>query len=174
MSEKVYPIAVIGGGAAGTMAALRSVLNNDETLLLPGSPKDKKRSRAFWVTRVENMPGHLSYKKGIEEPNREVFDFLSVCPFKEKFHWMKNRGAVSIEKRPDGLFAIVDNRDDSYVAQHVIYCTGLMDVQPLIQGKIEPVFPYANKQSIDYCLRCDGHHTYEKHTGIIGHSNGAA
>ena len=70
-ATKIYTTAIIGGGAAGVMAAMRSVLNNDDTLFFPGSGKDKKKSRGFWVRKVENMPGHLSYNRGIEQPNNE-------------------------------------------------------------------------------------------------------
>ena len=86
---KIYDVAVVGGGSAGTMATIRTVLNNDECLFFPGSAKDKKKSRAFWVTKVENMPAHLSYKKGIEEPNRESLDWLMTTPFAGKLHWKK-------------------------------------------------------------------------------------
>lgn len=173
MNEKIYDVAIIGGGSAGTMAALRSVLNNDETILFPGTGKDKKKSRAMWVTKVENMPGHLEYKKGIEQPNRESLTWLSSeCDLKDKFHWMKNKGITEIKKDGD-LFILKDNKEEEYKAQYVIIATGVMDVQPMIQGEMAPIFPYANNQSIDYCLRCDGHHIYGKETGIIGHGNGA-
>ncbi|WP_127718419.1 NAD(P)/FAD-dependent oxidoreductase [Halobacteriovorax sp. HLS] len=173
MSEKIYDVAIIGGGSAGTMAALRSVLNNDETILFPGTGKDKKKSRAMWVTKVENMPGHLEYKKGIEQPNRESLTWLSEeSELKDKFHWMKNKGITEIKKEGD-LFILKDNKEELYKANYVIIATGVMDVQPMIQGEMAPVFPYANNQSIDYCLRCDGHHIYGKETGIIGHGNGA-
>ncbi|EQC48265.1 pyridine nucleotide-disulfide oxidoreductase [Bacteriovorax sp. BSW11_IV] len=174
MSEKIYPVAVIGGGSAGTMAVLRTVLNNDETLFFPGSPKDKKKSRAFWVAKVDNMPGHQKYRKGIEEPNKESLDWLAKSEFSSIFHWHKNRGIKKIEKRIDNIFVLTDNQDFVYLAQYVILCTGVMDVQPHIQGSMDPVFPYANAQSIDYCLRCDGHHTLGKNTAIIGNGDGAA
>lgn len=174
MNSKIYPVAVIGGGSAGTMAVLRTVLNNDETLFLPGSPKDRKRSRALWVSKVENMPGHLDYKKGIEDPNRESLKWLEEGEFKEKLHWKKNRGASKISKNSEGLFEITDNKDETYLAQYVILCTGVMDVQPEIKGSIEPVFPFANAQYLDYCLRCDGHHVLAKDTVVIGHESGAA
>lgn len=174
MSEKIYPVAVIGGGSAGTMAVLRTVLNNDETLFFPGSPKDKKKSRAFWVAKVDNMPGHHKFKKGIEEPNKESLDWLSKSEFASKFHWHKNRGIKKITKRIDGVFELTDNQDFVYHANYVILCTGVMDVQPHIQGEMDPVFPYANAQTIDYCLRCDGHHTLGKNTVIIGNGDGAA
>lgn len=174
MTNPIYPIAVIGGGSAGTMAVLRSVLNNDETLFFPGTNLDKKRSRALWVSKVENMPAHFGYKKGIEQPNRETFDWLKKSEFADKFLWQKNRGITEIAQNHEGIFQLTDNKGESYRARFVILCTGIMDVQPHISGSIEPVFPYANMQSLDYCLRCDGHHVLGKKTGVIGHTSGAA
>ncbi|MBY0414810.1 MAG: NAD(P)/FAD-dependent oxidoreductase, partial [Bdellovibrionales bacterium] len=171
---KIHDVAVIGGGSAGAMAVLRVVLNNDECLFFPGSPKDKKRSRAFWVTKVENMPGHLQYKKGIDEPNKESLDWLTQGPFKDKFIWKKNLGITSITKGEDGIFTLVDNKNETYKARYVILCTGVMDVQPEILGSIETIYPYANIQLADYCLRCDGHHVLNKCVAILGHDSGAA
>ena len=156
------------------MAVLRSVLNNDETLFFPGTPKNKKRSRALWVAKVENVPGHLEYKKGIEDPNRESLKWLSEGEFKEKFHWMKNRGVTELTKNEDDLFEIKDSKGESYLAQYVVLCTGMMDVQPHITGNTEAIFPFANAQILDYCLRCDGHHVLGRDTVVIGHGNGAA
>ena len=170
---KIHDVAVIGGGSAGAMAALRVVLNNDECLFFPGSPKDKKRSRAFWVAKVENMPAHLQYKKGIEQPNRESFDWLAAGPFKEKFIWKKNTGVTSIAKNEDGTFTLIDSKNETYLAKYVILCTGVMDVQPIINGSIEPIYPYANIQLADYCLRCDGHHVLDKKVAIFGHNSSA-
>lgn len=170
---KVYQVAVIGGGSAGVMAATRVVLNNDECLFFPGTPKDKKKSRAFWVSKVENMPAHLNYKKGIEEPNRESLEWLSAGPFKDKLIWKKNIGVTHVEKTSEGLFKIIDSKNEEYLAEYVILCTGVMDVQPEINGSIDPIFPYANVQLADYCLRCDGHHVLDKKIAIIGHNSGA-
>lgn len=170
---KIYDVAVVGGGSAGVMAAMRTVLNNDECLFFPGSPADKKRSRAFWVTAVENMPAHLNYKKGIEEPNKQSLDWLSAGPFAGKFHWLKNRGVAKID-RVDSIFQITDSKGEIYQARYIILCTGVMDIQPLINNSIEPIFPYANIQLADYCLRCDGHHVLGKKVVVIGHSTAAA
>lgn len=171
---KIYEVAVVGGGAAGTMAALRVVLNNDECLFFPGTPKDKKKSRAFWVSKIDNMPAHFHYKKGIEEPNKETLDWITQSPFASKLHWLKNRGVNSIEKNAEGLFVLTDNKGEVYCANYVILCTGVMDVQPVINGSIEPIFPYANVQLADYCLRCDGHHVLGKNLVVIGHTTSAA
>ena len=172
-TEKVYSIAVVGGGAAGTMAVLRCVLNNDETLFFPGSPKDRKRSRALWVSKVENMPAHLGYAKGIVEPNKESLEWLAETPFVSRFHQIKNRGVVRIA-RENGVFVLEDNKGESWRSRFVILATGVMDVQPVIGGNIKPILPYANVQLADYCLRCDGHHIHGKRTAIIGHTAGAA
>lgn len=171
--EKIYPVCVIGGGSAGTMAALRTILNNDECLFFPGSPKDKKKSRALWVRKVENMPAHFHYKRGIEDPNAETLKWISESPFKDNLHIQKNVGVTSLMKA-DELFIITDSKGQVYKAEYVILCTGVMDVQPEIQGTIETVFDYANAQTIDYCLICDGHHVFNKKASVIGHVNSAA
>jgi thioredoxin reductase (NADPH) len=174
MSNKIHDICVVGGGAAGAMAVLRAVLNNDSCLFFPGTAQDKRRSRGFWVSRVENMPAHLNYKKGIENPNRESLDWLMTTPFKDKFDWRKNLGVTKIVKLENGLFEITDSKGDISLARYVVLCTGVMDVQPEIAGSIEPILPYANVQLAEYCLRCDGHHVFGKKTVVLGHTSGAA
>src|SRR5690606_27851102 len=69
---------------------------------------------------------------------------------------------------------IHDNKGGVHFARYIVLCTGVMDVQPEIQGTIETVFDYANAQTIDYCLICDGHHVLNKRTTVIGHNNSAA
>lgn len=172
--KKIYPVCVIGGGSAGVMSVLRTVLNNDECLFFPGSPKNKKKSRAFWVSKIENMPAHLPFKKGIEDPNRETLKWLSEGSFKEKLIHQKNQGVIDLKKDDDDLFVITSSKDEVFYAKFVILCTGVMDIQPTINGSIDPILPYANLQTADYCLRCDGHHSLGKNLTVIGNGDGAA
>lgn len=174
MNELIYPVCVIGGGSAGTMAALRTVLNNDRCLFFPGSPQDKKKSRALWVRKVENMPAHLSYKRGIEEPNAETIKWIQGSEFKDNLVLLKGTGVTNLKRRADGIFEIYDSKNDVHLAEYVVLCTGVMDVQPKIQGSIETIFDYANAQTVDYCLICDGHHVLGKNTTVIGHTNSTA
>ena len=174
MSAKIYPVSVIGGGSAGVMAVLRCVLNNDEVLFFPGAPRDKKKSRAMWVRKIENMPAHFHYKRGIEEPNLETLKWIENSEFSSKLIHKKNIGVTQIRKNEQGLFEITDSKGEISFSKYVILCTGVMDVQPEISGSIEIIFDYANAQTVDYCLRCDGHHTLGKKTAVIGHGNGAA
>jgi thioredoxin reductase (NADPH) len=170
----IYPVAIIGGGSAGVMAVLRTVLNNTPCVFFPGTPLDKKRSRALWVRKIENMPAHFGYSRGIEEPNAETLQWVSESDFAQCLTWLKNTGVTSLARNPDGIFRITDSKGVTHEAHHVILCTGVMDVQPLINGSIEPIFPFANNQLVDYCLRCDGHHVAGKSSAVIGHTTSAA
>jgi thioredoxin reductase (NADPH) len=174
MEQTIYSVCVIGGGAAGTMAALRTVLNNDDCLFFTGSPKDKKKSRALWVRKVENMPAHLNYQRGIEEPNAETLKWISNSSFRDKLHLKKNIGVVKVEKDARGFFILTDSKGQIHQARFIILCTGAMDVQPEIGGSIENIFDYANAQTVDYCLICDGHHVLGKKTAVIGSNSSAA
>lgn len=173
MSKEKFDIAVIGSGAAGMMAALRGVLNNDSVVMFAGSPRDKKRSREKWVYKVENMPGTHKYKKGIEEPNKETLEWIQESEFKDNLTFLKGKGVTSVSKNDEGSFKLVDSDENEYTADYVVLCTGIMDVQPHFNDSIKPILPFANAQTVDYCLRCDGHHVYDKHTSIIGHTSGA-
>ncbi len=166
--------AVIGAGAAGVMAALRGILNNDRVLLFAGNAKDKKKSRAQWVRKVENVPGLLAYRNGIKDPNKETIEFIQESPFAHNFDFKKNQSVVDIELLSDGKFKLFDDKGETYLVDHVVLATGVMDVQPEIEGTIKTIFPYANVQAVDYCIRCDGHHTYEKEVAVIGQGEGAA
>lgn len=173
MDQKVYPVCVIGGGSAGTMAVLRTVLNNDECLFFPGTPKDRKKSRELWVRKIENIPGHFHYNRGIQEPNQETIKWIEGSNFNKNLQLKKNTGVTSLVKKDD-VFEIIDSHGVTHHASYVILCTGVMDVQPEIQGSIEAVFDYANAQTIDYCLICDGHHVLDTQTAVIGSDNSAA
>jgi len=125
------------------------------------------------VKKVENMPAHFHFKRGIEEPNAEVFKWISESEFKDNLTLLKNTGVSGI-KKVGNYFEIIDSKGQIHHSQFVLLCTGVMDVQPMIGESIEPIFPYANAQTVDYCLRCDGHHVLNKPTAVIGHDNSAA
>lgn len=173
MGQKIYEIAIIGAGAAGVMAALRGVLNNDEVLLFTGTAKDKKRSREKWVYKVDNMPGFHGYKKAIEEPNRSTIEWIEQSEFKDKLLVKKNVGIKNIVKS-ENCFKLISSTDEEFFASYVVLCTGIMDVQPHLNDSIKAILPFANTQVVDYCLRCDGHHTLNKHTSVIGNDSSAA
>jgi thioredoxin reductase (NADPH) len=120
------------------------------------------------------MPSHFSFKKGIEDPNKEVISWIENSEFKERLFFKKNEGVSKISKNVNNLFEITANTGEVYLAKYIILCTGVMDIQPKINGSIDPILPYANVQLADYCLRCDGHHALNKDLTVFGNGDGAA
>jgi len=169
---KTYDIAVVGSGAAGSMGALRAVLNNLETICFMGSPQTKKRARATWVGKVENMPVLFDKPKAVFQSSQEVFKWIETQEqWKEMLHTVKD--SVSDITGHKGAFTLKTSKGESFQAKYILLCTGIMDVQPLIQGKIQNIFPMANAGHIEYCIRCDGHKSKGKETVIIGHNESA-
>ena len=171
-NEKRYPIAIIGAGAAGTMAVQRAVLNNNEVLLFTGTREEQRSSRGYWVRKVENIPGFSKYERTVLELRNETLEELSRRPLCNNLYVIEDSIAV-VEKDGTG-FKLTDKSGRTYHTEYVILATGIMDEQPHVQGSIRPILKYANNQSIAYCLLCDGHRSFQKQTAVIGHSELAA
>lgn len=170
--EKIFDIAVIGAGAAGQMAALRSVLNNKSTLVFTGDASTSKKSRATWVFEVVNMPFTFDVFRPITTSTKDTFTWIKEnSGFAEKFTEVK--AAVTELKKENQVF-ILKAADDIYKAKFVLLATGIMDIQPEINGSIKPVLPFANNGHVDYCIRCDGHKSKGRITATIGHGSAAA
>ena len=169
---KVYPIAIIGSGAAGTMAVKRANLNNRDTILFTGAKKEMKRSRGHWVRKVDNVPGLEKYARTLNELRDETLSIIEAEPFSSALTII--RDSVATIQKDDKLFLITDMAGNTYQAKHVILATGIMDEQPHIGDTIDPVLGFANKQFIAYCLMCDGHRCAGKNTAVIGYTEEAA
>lgn len=169
--SKVYETAIIGAGGAGQMAILRSVLNNLDTLAIVGDAKTKKSARHTWVHNVENIPGMFDMKFPITQTAKAVFKFIEGREELNKKLTTLKKQVNKIEKK-EGHFTLECN-GEIYTAKNIVLCTGTMDVQPKIKGSMNPIFPYANRGDILYCIRCDGHKTIGKTCAVIGHDTGA-
>lgn len=175
MPENIYEIAVIGAGAAGQMGALRSVLNNKRTIAFTGDAQSKKRSRATWVHKVVNMPMAADINRPITSSTVGTFEWIrNESGFADKFIDVQE-SVISLEKdKETGFFKLKTGTEKEFTAKYVLLATGIMDIQPEIDGSILPVLPYANKGHVDYCVRCDGHKSKNKITATIGHGDAAA
>ncbi len=171
-TNKIYPVAIIGAGAAGTMAVKRSVLNNNETLLFAGAIQERRRSRGNWVRTIDNVPGLEKYERAVLELRNEALADLVQSPFGSKLYVIED-SVASIEKESE-RFKLTDKSGRVYFAKYVVMATGMMDEQPHIQGSIRPILPFANGQTVAYCAVCDGHRSFGKKTVVIGHSESAA
>ena len=71
---------------------------------------------------------------------------------------------------------------EEFIAGSLILATGVMDRQPVIHRKkgervlpgIHWVFPYANHETLLYCIRCEGHLTPGRRIALIGAGEAAA
>lgn len=170
--RKVYPIAIIGAGAAGTMAVQRAVLNNNEVLLFAGAKQERRRSRGNWVRQVDNVPGLAKYKRTVLELRNEVLEELVQSPLSHNLYVIED-SIYFIEKGSD-FFKLTDASGRTYYAKYVVLATGTMNEQPHIQGSIRPILKHSNAQTIAYCSLCDGHRSFGKKTAVIGYSESAA
>jgi thioredoxin reductase (NADPH) len=170
--KKIYPIAIIGAGAAGTMAAQRAVLNNNEVLLFTGAVQEQRRSRGNWVRKVDNIPGLARYKRTVLELRNETLQELVQGKLGKNLYIIQD-SVTSLEKGSD-FFKLTDGTGRTFLAKYVVLATGIMDEQPHIQGSIRPILKYANGQTVAYCCLCDGHRCFGKKTAVIGHSKTAA
>ena len=166
MSSQLYDIAVIGAGGAGQMAMLRGVLNHLQTITFLGNPNTTRKSRATWVAEVDNIPGMFDKKRPITGTTREVIQFIEKKEDLKRFLTVVKKAVAGIKK--DGDLFILNDGEQTYRARFVVLCTGTMDVQPEIGGSIEPIFPYANREDVIYCIRCDGHKTVGHPVAVIG------
>ena len=173
--EKIYDIAVIGAGAAGQMGALRGVLNNKDTVVFTGDPSTSKKSRATWVSKVVNMPFTFDVARPITTSTKDTFTWIKEeSGFAEKFTQVKAAISKLEKDKATGIFNLETPAGEKYQAKFVLLATGIMDIQPEIDGSIKPVLPYANNGHVDYCIRCDGHKSKDKITATIGHGSTAA
>lgn len=170
--NQVYPIVIIGSGAAGTMAVKRAILDNNQVLLFLGANQDCRRSRGNWVKKVDNVPGLERYERPILELCNETLANIYQGSFSQNLYTVED-SVIQIEKTGD-LFKLTDSSGCIYYGQHVLLATGIMDEQPNIQGSIRPILTFSNGQTVAYCLVCDGHRCLNQNTVVIGYREESA
>lgn len=177
MSEE-WDVAVVGGGAAGTMTALRAVLYGLKTLWYLGDVDARRRSRAPWVSEVQDMPGFAGIGHPLPAQQVAVQDWIQQQPTLADKLTVLKVSVQTLSRTPEGFELThqeVRRRQpvgtpQSRTARAVVLTTGLLDLQPEVRGSIEPIFPYANANQVLYCLRSDGHRVIGHETGVIGHT----
>lgn len=170
---QAFEVAVIGAGGAGAMAYLRAVLNCNRTIIFQGDADTRRRGRATWVAEVDNIPGMHGIKNPITSSSRTTFKWVESQAHLAPYSTVQTGKVTRIEPLGEEGFRLhyLHKKElGSITARYVILATGVMDVQPVIQGSIEPVFPFANRGDLLYCLRCDGHRTIGKRLSVLGHT----
>jgi thioredoxin reductase (NADPH) len=197
---------VIGGGIAGSAAALRAVQYHLKVVFIRGDKETAKRSRAQWVVNIDNMVGiheGIVRKKALRMLRGEAFAAARAKIEESHAHIstldivdnvldrlrdeyaehveLVEAAATAARAAPGGGFEI-DAGGQTYRAPYVVLATGVMDRQPFIKKtKREEIiddpkwiYPFANSESVLYCIRCEGHLTSGTCTAVIGSSEDTA
>jgi thioredoxin reductase (NADPH) len=166
VSDGSYDVVVVGGGPVGLYAGFRSAL-----LLLRTHVVDKGRkwSRGYHVPMYHTVPTHPEGMAGKDLINqlRKGLDlhknYVSIDDF------------VTIEAitRHDDLFVLKGihhptKHERTYTSRVVFLATGVVDRQPLIDGELTPILPYANNRLLCYCVLCDSFLVPGKDAAVIG------
>lgn len=197
---------IVGGGIAGSAAALRAAQYQMQAVWIRGDRKTHKASRGQWVANIDNMIGvhdqivrkKISKRLRKEHPDaativtdahhehissRDIIDNVieRVQADYSEYVQIVDARATRATKSEDGTF-VVETEAGSFSAAHLIIATGVMDRQPSIKkakgdGTVDDVkwvYPFANRESILYCIRCEGHLTRNDKVAVIGSGEAAA
>ena len=115
-------------------------------------------------------PDFITSKNPITSTSRDTIKWIEENPDLQSLSTVFRSSVEKITKE-DSCFKLQftqKKETKSIEAKYIILATGLMDVQPTIQGSIEPILPYGNRNEVLYCIRCDGHRVIGHHVSVLG------
>ncbi len=118
---------------------------------------------------MDNIPG---FPDGISGHKLLDAQIAAVRRVDDAVGYFTPAEVTRVERSEDGRFAVTfDWLRQSRVtwARTVILATGVVDRMPVVGGKIDPIFPWANQALVDFCVLCDGHTLPGKSVAVIGH-----
>jgi len=125
---------------------------------------------------LENAHFHIGTRDIVQNVRDRLADGFS--------DWVQviDQRAVRAAQAEEG-FAIELPGGESLTAGAVVVATGVMDRQPQVRkavegGEVEDdirwVYPFANQETLLYCVRCEGHLVRAQPVCVIGHTESAA
>jgi len=163
--QERYAIVVVGGGHAGLQAAVKAALLQHSVALLDRGPKF---SRSYYAPRMANIPGFPDGVSGHHLLDQQI---AAVRRHDDRIGYFTPATVTSVVKDGDGFAVTFDWLKQTQVARGrvVILAMGVVDRIPVVGGKIDPIFPWANQAIVDFCLLCDGHDLVGRTVAVIGH-----
>jgi thioredoxin reductase (NADPH) len=160
-----YDLVILGGGHAGLQAALKAALLRKTAVVIDRGPK---YSRSYYAPSMANIPG---FPEGVS--GHKLLD-LQAAAVRRLGEWVDlfSPATVSgVERSDEGFQATFDWLKQRQVARGraLLLALGVVDRIPEVQGKIDPIFPWANQAIVDFCILCDGHDLAGRSVGVIGH-----
>jgi thioredoxin reductase (NADPH) len=158
--QKVYDIAIIGAGPAGIATAVESVIFGIENIVVFEKSvnhsatirkyfDDKKPVDKDWKGINVDLKGHIDFDDGTKD------DTLNIFEKSLEEHRIDARFSTEVDEilREDGMFKIMTNTNETYIAMHIVVAIGKMG-KP---NKPEYDLPKTLKDKINYSISdCEG------------------
>lgn len=159
-----YDIVILGGGHAGLQAGLKAALLHFSAVVIDRGPK---YSRSYYSPRMDNIPGFPEGVSGHELLDRQI---EAVRRHEDRVTYVTPSRATAARKTPDGFEVEFDwlKQPRTVRGKYLVLALGVVDRIPSVDGKIEPIFPWANQGIVYFCEFCDGHELPGKSVAILG------
>ncbi|MFY9717136.1 MAG: NAD(P)/FAD-dependent oxidoreductase [Thermoplasmata archaeon] len=162
--RNAYDLVIIGGGHAGLQAGLKASMLDRTAAVIDRGPKF---SRSFYAPRMDNIPG---VPDGISGHKLLDLQLAALRRQEERVGLFSPARATSVDRTDTGFGVTFEWLKQTLVAnaRAIVLAMGVVDRIPEVEGKIEPIFPWANQALVDFCLLCDGHDLPGLTVGVIG------
>ena len=164
LREDGYDLVVLGGGHAGLQAGLKTALLHHTAAIIDRGPK---YSRSYYAPRMANIPG---WPTGISGHKLLDLQIAALGPWADRVGYFTPARASSVRATDDGFSVEFEWLKQPRVARGraLVLALGVVDRIPVVGGRIDTIFPWANAALVDFCVFCDGHELTGKSVGVIG------
>jgi thioredoxin reductase (NADPH) len=165
-----YDFVIVGGGHAGLQAALKAALLRHSAALIDRGPR---YSRSYYAPHMANIPGFPDGVSGHHLLDQQI---AAVRKHDDRVGYFTPARVTAVERTDEGFAVTFDWLKQTHVARGraVVLAMGVVDRMPVVGGKIDPIFPWANQAIVDFCLICDGHDLEGRSVAVLGHDAFAA
>lgn len=167
-----YDFIIVGAGAVGLHAALKSAVLNHTVLLLDKGPSFARVRQAPRIANVPGAPG-ISGEELLRRGREALATFEDLSG--KRLVTLREE-AEAYDARRDGASFVVRYRDASgdheTKARALVLATGLVDRKPAVgdyhaKGH-ETLSPFVARGGIGYCLLCEGWDLAGRRIAVVG------
>jgi len=162
--QESYDIVIVGGGHAGLQAGLKAALLHLTAIVIDRGPK---YSRSYYSPRMDNIPG---FPEGISGHALLDKQISALRQQEDRVTYVTPAQATAARKVESGYEVDFDwlKQPRKVRGKALILALGVVDRIPVVEGKLEPIFPWANQGLVYFCEFCDGHELPGKTVAVLG------
>jgi thioredoxin reductase (NADPH) len=162
--QESYKILIVGGGHAGLQAGLKAALLNLPALVIDRGPK---YSRSYYSPRMDNIPGIPEGISGHALLDRQI---AALRQQEERVTYVTPARVTAARKTAQGYEVDFEWLKQTHTVRgmYLVLAHGVVDRIPAVDGKIDPIFPWANQGLVYFCEFCDGHELPGKKVAVLG------